>query len=203
MKYEDIFNMCVQNLLRRKSRTLLTLLGVLIGCCSIVIMVSIGIGMTQSQKKMLEEMGDLTVITVNPKQGGGKKLDDKVLGSIRSMEGVVGATPKITLEDYNCTVKLYAGANDRYVAEWSSVAGIDTRELENMGYKLLAGDVPGQSGQVLSGQYAAYGYSDSLRPGGSNMVDRWSGGFDKNGNPQDPPPPVVDAPNTPNGGQPA
>lgn len=197
MKYEDIFKMCVQNLLRRKSRTLLTLLGVLIGCCSIVIMVSIGIGMTQSQKKMLEEMGDLTVITVNPKQGGGKKLDDKVLGSIRSMEGVVGATPKITLEDYNCTVKLYAGANDRYVAEWASVAGIDTRELENMGYKLLAGDVPGRSGQVLSGQYAAYGYSDSLRPGGSNMVDRWSGGFDKNGNPLDPPAPFFDAASTP------
>ena len=197
MKYEDIFKMCVQNLLRRKSRTLLTLLGVLIGCCSIVIMVSIGIGMTQSQKKMLEEMGDLTVITVNPKQGGGKKLNDKVLGNIRSMDGVVGVTPKITLEDYNCTVKLYAGANDRYVAEWASVAGIDTRELNNMGYKLLTGDACNRSGQVLSGQYAAYGYSDSLRPRGSNMVDRWGGGFDNNGNPLDPPAPFFDAASTP------
>ena len=53
MKHQDIMRMCLQNLLRRKSRTLLTLLGVLIGCCSIVIMVSIGMGTAEAQKKML------------------------------------------------------------------------------------------------------------------------------------------------------
>ena len=46
---------------------LLTVLGVLIGCCAIVIMVSIGIGMKESQDKLLSEMGDLTIITVYPK----------------------------------------------------------------------------------------------------------------------------------------
>ena len=70
--------MCLQNLMRRKSRTFLTVLGVLIGCCSIVIMVSLGIGMKESQDKLLAQMGDLTIITVNAPQGGrGKmKLDD-------------------------------------------------------------------------------------------------------------------------------
>ncbi len=197
MKYEDIFKMCVQNLRRRRSRTLLTLLGVLIGCCSIVIMVSIGIGMTQSQKKMLEEMGDLTVITVNRKQGGGGKLNDKAVSSIRSMAGVVGVTPKVSLEDYNCTVRLYAGDNDRYAAEWTSVAGIDTRELDNMGYKLVSGTAARGEGQVLFGQYAAYSYSDSLRPKGSNMVNRWEGELDRSGNPLSPPDPFFDAASTP------
>jgi hypothetical protein len=42
---------CLQNLLRRKSRTFLTVLGVLIGCCSIVIMVALGIGMKQNPGK--------------------------------------------------------------------------------------------------------------------------------------------------------
>lgn len=42
MKHEDLLRVCLQNLLRRKSRTFLTVLGVLIGCCSIVIMVSFG-----------------------------------------------------------------------------------------------------------------------------------------------------------------
>ena len=95
MRREDIFRMCVQNLLRRKSRTLLTLLGVLIGCCSIVIMVSIGIGTAESQKKMLAEMGDLTIITVSPKQSGAKKekLDQKAIAAmtiddILKMQGV-------------------------------------------------------------------------------------------------------------------
>lgn len=45
MQRRDLIRVCLQNLLRRKSRTLLTVLGVIIGCCSIVIMVSIGIGM--------------------------------------------------------------------------------------------------------------------------------------------------------------
>ena len=87
MRREDIFRMCVQNLLRRKSRTLLTLLGVLIGCCSIVIMVSIGIGTAESQKKMLAEMGDLTIITVSPKQSGAKKekLDQKAIAAMKGL----------------------------------------------------------------------------------------------------------------------
>ena len=115
MNRKDILKMCIQNLKRRRSRTLLTLLGVLIGCCSIVIMVSIGIGMAESQNRMLAEMGDLTIITVTPKQNGkGKiKLNDSALGQIRHMEHVAAVTPKLNLEEYECTIRLYAGANDR------------------------------------------------------------------------------------------
>lgn len=70
MKHEDLLRVCLQNLLRRKSRTILTVLGVLIGCCSIVIMVSLGIGMKESQEKLLSELGDLTIITVTaPPEG--------------------------------------------------------------------------------------------------------------------------------------
>ena len=74
MKQNDLLRICLQNLMRRKSRTFLTVLGVLIGCCSIVIMVSLGIGMKQSQEKLLAEMGDLTIVTVNAPQGGRGKL---------------------------------------------------------------------------------------------------------------------------------
>ena len=70
MSRNDIFRMCLQNLMRRKSRTFLTVLGVIVGCCSIVIMVSLGIGMKESQDKLLAQMGDLTIITVNAPQGG-------------------------------------------------------------------------------------------------------------------------------------
>ena len=44
MKFSDLLGMSVGNLLRRKVRTLLTILGVLIGTASVVTMVSIGIG---------------------------------------------------------------------------------------------------------------------------------------------------------------
>ena len=109
MKHEDLLRVCLQNLLRRKSRTFLTVLGVLIGCCSIVIMVSLGIGMKESQEKLLAELGDLTIITVTaPQKGKGKKkLDDNLLKSIREMDGVEGVTPKLSFDTYTC--RLLAG----------------------------------------------------------------------------------------------
>lgn len=198
MKRKDILKMCVQNLLRRKSRTLLTMLGVLIGCCSIVFMVSIGLGTAESQKMMLEQMGDLTIINVTPKPNGQnkQKLDDTAVSNIKALPNVVAMTPKISLEDYGCNVKLYAGANDRYVASWGTVAAIDTKVLDKMGYKLLSGSNTTKSGEVLAGEFLAYNFADSLRPEGSNMVDRWSGEMDENGNPLNPPNPYFDASET-------
>jgi len=42
MKFSDLLSMSVNNLRRRKLRTFLTVLGVLIGTASIVVMVSLG-----------------------------------------------------------------------------------------------------------------------------------------------------------------
>ena len=99
MRKKDLLRICLQNLMRRKSRTFLTVLGVLIGCCSIVIMVSLGIGMRESQEKTLSQMGDLTIITVSAPQGGrGKvKLDDALVKRVRSLSGVEAAVaPRAT-----------------------------------------------------------------------------------------------------------
>lgn len=60
MSFFDIMQMCIRNLYRRKGRTALTVSGVIIGCCAIVIMVSLGIGMKQAQDQMLAQMGNLT-----------------------------------------------------------------------------------------------------------------------------------------------
>ncbi|MCI6055458.1 ABC transporter permease, partial [Dysosmobacter sp.] len=120
MKQNDLLRICLQNLMRRKSRTFLTVLGVLIGCCSIVIMVSLGIGMKQSQEKLLAEMGDLTIVTVNAPQGGrGKlKLDDALVRRLRTLEGVESVTPKQSLEVES--IRLVTGIGGRYVADWSA-----------------------------------------------------------------------------------
>lgn len=179
MRRKDILKMCVQNLKRRKARTFLTVLGVLIGCCSIVIMVSIGIGMKESQEQMLKQMGDLTIITVTPPQGGtGKvKLDDAAVKSFRQLPGVTAVTPMTELSDY--TVKLYAGAGDRYIADWAGLAGIEQKSMKDMGYKIKTGSgfpavPPGTGYAALGGQYLAYNFKDTLKPDGSNMIDRWS-----------------------------
>ncbi len=45
-------------------RTILTVMGVVIGTCSIVVMISLGVGLNEMQEASINEMMDLTVIEV-------------------------------------------------------------------------------------------------------------------------------------------
>ena len=69
MKLIDLLRMSVSNLWRRKLRTFLTVLGVIIGTASIVVMISLGLGLTKSTMDQIEQSGGLTTITVH--EGGG------------------------------------------------------------------------------------------------------------------------------------
>lgn len=51
MVKSDIVTMAAKNLMRRKGRTFLTMLGVLIGTTSIVVMVSLGWGCSSPSKR--------------------------------------------------------------------------------------------------------------------------------------------------------
>ena len=198
MRLSDIGKMCIDNLKRRKGRTILTVLGVFIGCTSIVIMVSIGAGMKESQDKMLAEMGDLSIIEVSQgmnENGTQAKLDDAAVKSFREMEGVAAVMPKVSLDEFSVSMK--AGINDRYSCEWASIVGVDTSVMEDMGFELMDGKFPSKElDEAVGGQYLAYNFSDTLMPEGRNMVDRWSA-YDENGNPKDLPDPFFDALKTP------
>ena len=65
MSLFDMINMAIRNLWKRKLRTFLTVLGVIIGTASIVVMISVGIGMNEGFKQQIEQLGSLNVITVN------------------------------------------------------------------------------------------------------------------------------------------
>ena len=62
MKISDILGMSLTNLWRRKMRTLLTVLGVIIGTASIVVMLSLGIGLKQAMVSQVSSAGGLTEI---------------------------------------------------------------------------------------------------------------------------------------------
>ena len=64
MKILDLLTMSVNNLRRRKLRTLLTVLGVVIGTASIVVMVSLGIGLKEMQMELVSSYGSMTAIDV-------------------------------------------------------------------------------------------------------------------------------------------
>lgn len=184
MRFADILRLCRQNLLRRKSRTVLTVLGVVVGCCSIVLMVSLGAGINEQNERMLESMGDLSIITVyagGSGAGGGidgkqTALDDKAVEEFRSIPQVAGVTPMASMP---YTTSLKTGGGDRYVVDYVQVMGIDTTQLDAMGYVLLEGRAPLRSGEVLLGEYTAYDFMDRFRAGEDSMRhhSRGSGGM--------------------------
>ena len=175
MVFFDIFQMSVKNLYRRKGRTLLTVSGVVIGCCAIVIMVSLGIGMKEAQEKMLAQMGNLTRITVSPSPSVSKEkvnMDKEAVRRIRGISGIksVVAREKLELGD----LKLLAGEKNRYQRDYVTIIGISEQDFEQLGYTLLEGKFPDKKPlDVLAGQNFAYQFADSKRPVGKYMVDYW------------------------------
>lgn len=65
MKFLDLLRLSSSSLWKRKVRTLLTVLGVTIGVASIVVMVSLGLGLNKSSMEEMESYGSLTAVTVN------------------------------------------------------------------------------------------------------------------------------------------
>ena len=67
MKFPDLLIMSMNNLRRRKLRTVLTVLGVIIGTAAIVVMVSLGIGLNEMTMEQIASWGSLTTIEVYAK----------------------------------------------------------------------------------------------------------------------------------------
>lgn len=163
--------MTLQNLTRRKSRTILTVLGVVVGCCAIVTMMSIGFGVQNSQQIMLEGMGDLTLIQVYSNGRKDSKLDDTAIRKFQNIANVDVAVGKTQLNNVGMTI--FAGNNDRYQMQWVQIVGINKDAMEKFGFQLLEGDYPKQPFEVLAGQYTAYNLMDTMRPEGQNVISRW------------------------------
>ena len=121
MRFADILKMCFDSLSRRKGRTILTVLGVFIGCTSIIVMVSIGAGMQESYDQMLKNMGDLSIIEVyrgyNQSTGTQteSKLDDKAVESFHEIAGVKAVMPKASLDG----LSWWTGGIPKTATRWS------------------------------------------------------------------------------------
>ena len=116
MKIKDLINTCIHNLFRHKSRTVLTVLGVIVGCCSVVIMISFGIAMKISQESMLAQMGDLQIINIYNSRDD-VKITDSVVKGIESMEHVIGVNPKMNTGNITTGITT-ADDNGRYKTKY-------------------------------------------------------------------------------------
>ncbi len=182
MSFKDIFLTAFQNLKRHKSRTILTSLGVAIGCVSILILMSIGIGMEENTKKMMAGMGSLNHINVycyNYSANGtpNSPLNDELILQLEAVDHVKAITPIGNLDNY--TVSLSA-KDDVYKADWTSVLGLNENYLKNSELEVIDGtlDLPASTSTripVLIGQRLAYNFRDTRRPEGRDRIDYYGG----------------------------
>lgn len=166
----DLLVMGLKNLFRRKLRTFLTALGILIGTISIVVMISLGIAMNESMNKNIEQMGDLTFIQVYPKydeklamRGKENKITDKDIEKIKNVEGVQAVTPLLTE-----SVKMISG---RYSADYIRVTGMDLDAIKNFGYELEQGKFIEEKDRnaIIFGSRAPLKFRDAKKKTSSRM----------------------------------
>ena len=133
MRPIDLFATAFLNLWRRKLRAFLTVLGMVIGVSSIVVMVSLGIGIRQATVDSFAGTGSLTNIRVDRfsyverKNGIGtskeKELNKRSVTAFQKIPGVAAVMPMVTTEGMICTLR---NANEMPTASASMLVANDS-----------------------------------------------------------------------------
>ena len=163
MRILDLLRMSSANLWKRKVRTLLTILGVVIGTASIVVMVSLGLGLNKATMEDIEQYGGLTTIEVREGRGdsssyttysiggGGSvtfssnsgsssskdkvmRLDDAAVSLLESLDHVENVYPVLQL---NIVAKY-----GQYVDDYMTIQGMTPEGLQALNIEIGDGKLP-------------------------------------------------------------
>lgn len=144
MNWKDLLRMSSSNLKRRKLRTFLTVLGVVIGTASIVVMISLGLGLQESLYREVEQSGGLTTITVRGAQAGDsmiyygdsekeksvKYVNDQMIEKLSELEHIQTVSPV-----YELPVVLLKGRYEGY----AQLVGMTPEGLQSKNIPLKKG----------------------------------------------------------------
>ena len=158
MSYVDLLRMSLSSLWRRKLRTVLTVLGVVVGTASIVVMISLGLGLNKASMEQIEQYGGLTTITVYPNEGGYSytsyagggvmiesagssdsgssepiRIDDAMMESLSQIEHVEIASPVLSI---SALAKQGVWEGNIYIR------GMSQEALESQNIKVAEGSLP-------------------------------------------------------------
>lgn len=192
MKFLDLLSMSIGNLWKRKLRTFLTILGVIIGSASIVVMLSLGLGLSKTTIDQVKKQGGLTTINVyGASEGQGYyssgsivleegypsepqeqlKLDEASLEMFADLPHVQFVSPVLSLG-----VLAKQGAYEGYL----DIRGMSVEALEKLNIPLAEGRLPINGNtdiemvvgnQVLQGFYNSKNYQSYWETGVLPDVD--------------------------------
>jgi len=156
----DIISMSFRNLFKRKLRTFLTILGVVIGTAAIIVMVSLGLAVNANFEESLAQMGDIRMLTVRSTGMGGDRmfvsggggvvissggsatgnrtpeqieLDDNAIAAFNAIPHVHAVSPVVEIS--------MAAVSGRYSHSWLNVRGINPDVMEDFGFRLREGEL--------------------------------------------------------------
>jgi len=181
MRFIDLLRLILDNLGRRKGRVLLTAIGVVIGTASVILLISLAIGLQKSATSNLWGISDLRRVDVYPgyqdvgpmmessvKVGGGggggqppgvKLLTPQTIEDIKAIPGVALVSPRQSV--YGQAV-LKAGKLENY--PW--IQGVSVDDIGVFEYPLQQGVTTLQRGQAILGGWTAQQFYDpKQRPG--------------------------------------
>ena len=175
MRFTDLLSMSINSLFRRKLRTILTVLGVMIGTASIVVMVSLGLGLSKTTMDQIKEQGGLTAINVytpfndpmtyvmssvpSPDDGSGEqeqvKLDEANIALIAAIPNVDIVSPVL-----NYDILAQQGSYEAYLY----LKGMSLEVLEKLDIPLSEGRLPLEGNteiELVMGNQMIYNFYDS------------------------------------------
>lgn len=177
MSFLDLLRLIFSNLGRRKARVALTAIGVVIGTASVVILVSMALGLQQSANQQLYGIGDLSQIQVSPNyaegpmpmsggSGGGggpipiqTVITNQSLNDFAAISGVESVIPRdflmaSSLIRYN---RLEAGVG---------IMGVGTEDISTLGLTAKQGTTVLTKGTaVIGAMIPTQFYNPQYRPG--------------------------------------
>ncbi|MBQ7173909.1 MAG: ABC transporter permease [Lachnospiraceae bacterium] len=165
MRASDLIILAIRNLLRRKTRTVLTVLGVVIGTASIVVMMSLGLGMSRSMVELYQSFGSLTTISVYSygTDDNTKEITDETVRSFARLPHVEASSPLLQVD-----VEARSGSAEGYI----TLYGVSQEYLQQI--ELGSGRLPAPDQaelELVYGNMAPRMFYKSSRSGERNYGD--------------------------------
>ena len=176
MSLAETFQMAVQNILSSKMRTFLTMLGIIIGVCAVIVIVGLGNGMQGYIEDSFADMGTDSLTVVIAGRGSSRTVSEEEMYQVveDNSETFKQISPAVSMTG---SVKI---GSDTLTA--TSVTGVSEDYFEMQGYEVAQGrglqytDMTGRKKVCVVGQYLNLYYyngdavGQTLKVGGTTFT---------------------------------